>query len=66
MKHYPVIKIFIAKDETKTLNSLKNIVENYCPATVLIGTSQSVKDTISFLSENEVDLALLDINFPDG
>ncbi len=61
-----MLKVFIAEDETKTLNSIKNIIENYCPATALVGTSQTVKDTILFLTENEVDLVLLDINFPDG
>lgn len=61
-----MLKVFIAEDETKTLNSIKSIIENYCPATVLIGTSQTVKEAILSLTENEVDLVLLDINFPDG
>ncbi len=61
-----MLKIFIAEDETKSLNSIKNIIENYCPETTLSGYAQTVEDAVLFLSENTVDIVLLDVNFPDG
>lgn len=61
-----MLKIFIAEDEIKTLNSIKNVIEIYCPKTLLSGFAQTVKDAVSFLSENKVDLVLFDISFPDG
>ncbi len=61
-----MLKIFIAEDEIKTLNSIKNIIENYCPETILSGFAQTVEDAILFLSGNKIDLALFDISFPDG
>ena len=61
-----VIRAFIAEDETKTLNSIKNIIENFCPDVILSGTAKNVKEAIKFLSKNDTDLFLTDINFPDG
>jgi len=61
-----MLKIFIAEDEQETLNLIKNIIENYTPETQLVGTAKTVKEAISFLNSNNIDLALFDINFPDG
>lgn len=61
-----MLKVFIAEDETASLNSIINIIEDYCPDTILSGYAQTVEASVSFLSENQVDLVLLDINFPDG
>jgi two-component system LytT family response regulator len=61
-----MLKILIAEDEIKTVNLIKNILENYCSDVVIAGYVQTVKDAICFLSENKVDLVLFDINFPDG
>ena len=63
-----MLKIFIAEDEQETLNLIKNIIEIYTPETELVGTSKTVKDAVNFLktNENEIDIALFDINFPDG
>ena len=61
-----MLKIFIAEDEQETLNLIKNIIENYTPETQLVGVAKTVKDAISFLNSNNIDLALFDINFPDG
>ena len=61
-----MLKIFIAEDETNTLNFISNIIKNYTPNTELIGSSKTVKKAVSFLNSNEINLALFDINFPDG
>lgn len=61
-----MLRILIAEDEIKTVNLIKNILENYCSNVIVTGYTQTVKDTVSFLSENQVDLVLFDINFPDG
>lgn len=61
-----MLKIFIAEDEIDILNFTKNIIENYVADTELIGSAQTVKDAVSFLNSNDIDLVLLDVNFPDG
>jgi two-component system LytT family response regulator len=61
-----MIDIFIAEDEPKTLNSLINIVSNYCSETNIVGTADTVNSAVNFLEGNHVDLVLLDINYPDG
>ncbi len=61
-----MFKIFIAEDEIKTLNSIKMLIEEFCVDVKIIATAQSVKSAVNFLSSNNVDLLLSDINFPDG
>lgn len=61
-----MLRVFVAEDEKGTLNSIINIIENYCPDTILSDYAQTVEDAVLFLSGNKVDLVLLDINFPDG
>lgn len=61
-----MFKIFIAEDEIKTLNSIKMLIEEFCDDVEIIHTAQSVKSAVNFLSLNDVDLLLSDINFPDG
>jgi two-component system LytT family response regulator len=61
-----MLKIFIAEDEGNTLNGIIQIVKNYIPETVVSGHAKTVSDAVLFLSQNSIDLALLDINFPDG
>ncbi len=61
-----MLKIFIAEDEIKTLNSIKKMIETYCADTYIAGSAQSVKESVEFLSKHTIDLVLFDIDFPDG
>jgi two-component system LytT family response regulator len=61
-----MLKIFVAEDEPKIRESILHIVENYIPDTIVSAYAQSVNDALLYLQKNEVDLLLLDINFPDG
>ncbi len=61
-----MLKLFIAEDESNTLDGIIQIVKNYIPETVVSGHAKTVSDAVHFLSQNSIDLALLDINFPDG
>ena len=61
-----MIKVFIAEDEDKTLKFISDIIVNYSPDTQLTGSAKTVEEAIHFLSNNDIDLALLDIDFPDG
>ncbi len=61
-----MLKIFIAEDESRTLNSIIKIIENYCADTQIEGSAQTVKESVEFLSTQTVDLVLFDINFGHG
>ena len=61
-----MFKICIVEDEPKTLNSIRKIVEDYCDGVVIAAGLQTVKEAVEFLSNNKIDLLLLDINLPDG
>lgn len=61
-----MLKIFISEDETRTLNAIKKVVENYCKDVVLVGYSETVRETVNYLKNNSTDLLLTDIKFPDG
>jgi len=61
-----MLKVFISEDEPKTLNSIISIIENYCSGINISGYAQSVKEAVAYLNNHEVDLLLLDVNFPDG
>jgi two-component system LytT family response regulator len=61
-----MLKVFICEDEKNTLESIINIIDNYCPETEVAGFAQSVKEAVNKIPASNADLLLMDINFPDG
>lgn len=62
------LKTIIIEDEEKGLNNLKSLIRQNCADIQLIGEARSIKEGVELLSKSNIkpDLALLDINLPDG
>lgn len=62
------INAIIVEDELKGLNNLKNQLARYCKNISVIGEAMTIEDGFKLLSEkkDEVNVAFLDINLPDG
>lgn len=58
-----MIRLFIADDHQVLLDGFISIFDNISDILV-VGTAHNGKEVLSFLSENEVDVILLDINMP--
>lgn len=61
-----MIKIFILEDEKPVLDTITDIVQNYCENSEIIGTARTISSAKEIMQKSEPDLVLLDINLPDG
>lgn len=61
------MKILIVEDETAAYESLKDILQEIDPGIQIIKNTESVKQTIDWLNNNDApDLILMDIHLSDG
>jgi DNA-binding LytR/AlgR family response regulator len=60
------MKYLIVEDERFAYLEIKRMMAKLCPDYTLIGRTESVADTVLFLSNNPVDFMLLDIRLADG
>lgn len=61
------MKILIVEDETAAYESLVDILSNIDPRIEVVGNTESVRQTVSWLLNNsEPDLILMDIHLSDG
>jgi DNA-binding NarL/FixJ family response regulator len=58
------VKILIVDDHPLVLEGLKSLLAD-CEGIAVVGTASNAIDAISFLKNNAVDIAFLDINLPD-
>jgi DNA-binding NarL/FixJ family response regulator len=58
------VKILIVDDNTLVLEGLKSLLAD-TEGVQVVGTASNAIDAITFLKNNEVDIAFLDINLPD-
>lgn len=61
-----MIKIVILEDEIPVLETITEIVENYCDETQLMGVARNIRTAKQLIQKTNPDLVLLDINLPDG
>lgn len=61
-----MIKIFILEDEKPVLDTITDIIQNYCENSEIIGTARTISSAKEIMQKSEPDLVLLDINLPDG
>ena len=61
------MKVLIVEDETAAYESLTAILKDIDPTIQVVGSTESVKQTINWLQNNpEADLILMDIHLSDG
>lgn len=61
-----MIKILIVEDEKPILDTLRDIIQNYCEDVEIIDSARSIASAKEVLKKTNPDLVLLDINLPDG
>jgi DNA-binding LytR/AlgR family response regulator len=59
-------KIIIIEDEARAVKKLVAYLKEIAPTFTIVGTFETVRDSITFLSNNKVDLILSDIQLADG
>ncbi len=61
-----MLKVLIIDDETKSRETIKDMLEIFCHGIDVIAQADSVKTGISAIKQYNPDLVLLDIRMPDG
>lgn len=61
-----MIKAIIVEDEKKSMDVLKNLVQQHCPDIALAGTADSVASGAELIQKVTPDLVFLDIEMADG
>jgi two-component system LytT family response regulator len=60
------IRVVIVDDEKKSILTLSKLLNVYCPHVKVIGTAQTVSESIETINFLKPDLVFLDISLPDG
>ncbi|MEM9920935.1 MAG: LytTR family DNA-binding domain-containing protein [Bacteroidota bacterium] len=55
---------FIVDDESKSRNTLRNLVNRYCPEVSILGEAGTIMDAVSHLNIQQPDFVFLDIHLP--
>jgi len=61
-----MIKIFVLEDEKPVLDTITDIIQNYCENSEITGTARTISSAKEIMQKSEPDIVLLDINLPDG
>jgi len=60
------MKILIVEDEPQTADLLAELITDIKPGAELIGTTESIEQTVRFLQTNKPDVIFMDIQLADG
>lgn len=61
-----MIRTIVIDDEVKARETIRNMLNTYCPDIEIIGTAGSVNEGVKLLNKISVDLVFLDIKMGDG
>jgi two-component system LytT family response regulator len=61
-----IIRVVIIDDETDSIESLKMLIDKYCPDFKVIGTANNIEEAAHQIIINQPDLIFLDVEMPDG
>lgn len=61
-----MMRALIIDDEKKARETIKSVIQLYCPDILIVGEADSVKTGIDLISGENPDLIFLDINLNDG
>jgi two-component system, LytTR family, response regulator len=67
-KKTSVVKAIIVEDELKSMNNLKNLLDQHCPEVQVVGEASNIQDGLKLFADQSFkpDVAFLDISLPDG
>lgn len=60
------LNAIIIEDESDSREILRNYVKKYCPDVVLLGEAATIKEGLSLIANNTLDLVFLDVEMPFG
>lgn len=60
------MKLFVVEDEPEGLSRMLQLIKQLPMETEVVGTAGSIEESVNWLSQNPVDLILLDIELSDG
>ncbi len=61
-----MLKAIIVDDVRKIRESLKDLLEKYCPDVTIIAEAENVSDALIKINHHQPDLVFLDVEMPDG
>ena len=60
------LNAIIVEDEANSREILRNYISKYCPNVQLLGEASSIKDALTLIGSNSLDLVFLDVEMPFG
>jgi two-component system LytT family response regulator len=60
------IQSLIVEDDLLSMAMLKDLLEDFFPEVLIAGMTHTVRDSLEFLEDHQVDMLFLDIQLPDG
>lgn len=60
------LNAIIVEDEANSREILRNYISKYCPSVQLLGEASSIKDALTLIGSNSLDLVFLDVEMPFG
>ena len=60
------VNAMITEDDLLSMAMLHDLLEDHFPDVHIVKMARTVKDSMGFLKENNIDLLFLDIELPDG
>jgi len=59
-------RAILVDDEKSSLETLRQLLENYCPEIEILATSQSAEEAITLIQQHKPELLFLDVELPLG
>jgi len=60
------MKILIVEDESLAVSKLQLLLDKVWPESQIVGVAASIREAISFINQNKIDLGFFDIQIEDG
>jgi two-component system, LytTR family, response regulator len=61
-----VFRIILVDDEAGARATLRNLLAQYCPDTIVVGEAEGVESALALIPAEQADLLMLDVEMEDG